>query len=355
MAMQQEWASQESYDRNPNPYGIPSFSGGGGGGGGMGAGGGGNEYQASLARPGTGNVQVLEAAASVLEEKLAAASLETAVALEARHQLEEKLAALAQENAWLHGRVKSLQAEMEDEHGGTRDREENFKRELAVRTAERDAATAAMKGQLQELRVGASAVGAKIALTEEVERLKAQIAPLQAALEAERSWAREMEQQLEGEKTAKLALVAKSGAMVKALRQQLEEAKTQQHVKTAVANGGGHDDATLQAEADAKQALQAKQALEREVQWLKDRVKSLQADLDSEKAKARDKELRQKGKFDATLEKAISDREAAVAHTYKAQVEELQTKVLAAQVREKELLGALQQAVVAGGLITQEI
>jgi len=51
------------------------------------------------------------------------------------------------------------------------------------------------------------------------------VPPMQAALEAERSWAKEMEQQLEGEKTAKLALVAKSGAMVKALRQQLEEAK----------------------------------------------------------------------------------------------------------------------------------
>ena len=171
-----------------------------------------------------------QAATTVLEEKLASASLETAAALEARQVMEEKLAALAQENAWLHGRVKSLQAELEEEAGGGRERraclqvhlrgayaaldsgssgfcaviclrhvsafmrflmacrqvigcilacprcfapasarsliraqtlrpdacarrEESLRRELAIRTTERDAASSAMKGQLQELRV----------------------------------------------------------------------------------------------------------------------------------------------------------------------------------------------------------
>ena len=50
----------------------------------------------------------------------------------------------------------------------------------------------------------------------------------------------------------------------------------------------------------------------------------------------------------------MSDREAEVAHGYKAQVEELQTQLAAAAAREKELLGALQQAVSAGGLTLQE-
>ena len=63
-----------------------------------------------------------QAAATVLEEKLANASLETAAALEARQVMEEKLAALAQENAWLHGRVKSLQVELEEEAGSSRER-----------------------------------------------------------------------------------------------------------------------------------------------------------------------------------------------------------------------------------------
>lgn len=136
--------------------------------------------------------------------------------------------------------------------------------------------------------MGASAIGAKIALTEEVDRLKAQIAPLQAALEAERSWAKELEQQLEGEKTAKLALVAKSGAMVKALRQQLDEAKTA-HARAGTPGPGGapqDSEAAVLAELDAKQALAAKQALEREVVFLRDRNKSLQNEVEAEKAKA---------------------------------------------------------------------
>ena len=85
--------------------------------------------------------------------------------------------------------------------------------------------------------------------------------------------------------------MAKSGAMVKALRQQLEEAKAAQvYAKAAESHSAASSAGSIaasQAEADAKQALQAKQALEREVTWLKDRTRSLQAELDAEKAKAR--------------------------------------------------------------------
>jgi hypothetical protein len=55
-------------------------------------------------------VAVMEAAAAVLEEKLAASALEAAAALEARQRAEEKTAALTQETQWLQARVKSLQA-----------------------------------------------------------------------------------------------------------------------------------------------------------------------------------------------------------------------------------------------------
>ena len=93
------------------------------------------------------------------------------------------------------------------------------------------------------------------------------------------------------------------------------------------------------------------QALEREVQWLKDRTKSLAGELESERAKAKDKELRQKGKFDAQLEKAIADREVASAHVHKQAMAEVMARLEASQARERELLSALQQAVAAGGLV----
>jgi chromosome segregation ATPase len=170
-------------------------------------------------------VAVMEAANALLEEKLAAASLEAASSREAQARAEERASALEQETAWLQQRLVSQQSEGDNEAQERAEQLKNLRKEVQTLKTERDAAQAAVKGQLQELRVGASAVGAKIALTEQLERIKASIAPLQAALEAERAWSKEMEAQLEGEKTAKLALAAKSSAMVKALRAQLDDAK----------------------------------------------------------------------------------------------------------------------------------
>ena len=202
-----------------------------------------------------------------------------------------------------------------------------------------------MKGQLQELRVGASAVGAKIALTEEVERLKASIAPLNAALEAERAWSKEMEAQLEGEKTAKLALAAKSGAMVKALRQQLDDVKAAAVHARATPSGGtpAPSEAGFGAayESDAKASLQEKQALSREVSFLKERAKSLSAELDKERVGGRERELRLKGKYDAMLERALADRDAGAEAALAAQVAELQAALEGAYEREAELKAAL--------------
>jgi hypothetical protein len=202
-----------------------------------------------------------------------------------------------------------------------------------------------MKGQLQELRVGASAVGAKIALTEEVERLKASISPLNAALEAERAWSKEMEAQLEGEKTAKLALAAKSGAMVKALRQQLDDVKSAAvHARATPVGTPAPSEAGFGAasyESDAKASLQEKQALAREVSFLKERVKSLTAELDREKCGARERELRLKGKYDAMLERALADRDAGAEAALAGQVAELQAALEGAYEREAELKAAL--------------
>jgi hypothetical protein len=302
-------------------------------------------------------VAVMEAAAAVLEEKLAAAALEAAAAMEARQRAEEKVAALQQETAWLQARVKALQGESNEELDDAKVLISKLKKDLAARTAERDVAQAAMKGQLQELRVGASAVGAKIALTEEVDRLKASIAPLNAALEAERAWSKEMEAQLEAEKTAKLALAAKSGAMVKALRQQLDEVKAaslhargtplggsqapgQPGVAGSVAGSDmGFSMAAL--EMDAKAAMMEKQALEREMQFLKERAKAVQAELEKEKSAGRERELRLKGKYDAMLERALADQNRGAEAALSSQVQELQAALEAAFEREAELKAAL--------------
>jgi len=306
-------------------------------------------------------VAVLEAAAAVLEEKLATAALETAAARESQARAEEKAQALAQENQWLQSRLVSLQAEGEGEALEAQDQVTKLKKELANEKKEREAAQLAMKGHLQELRVGASAVGAKIALTEQLEKLKGTIAPLQAALEAERAWSKEMESQLEAEKTAKLALAAKSSAMVKALRQQLDDAKMSAVAARAQSStpsvyayshapppssmegsaygglGGGAEQ-----EADAKAAMEERQALAREVDFLKDRVKVLTDALDKEKTAARERELRQKGKFDALLEKALSEHDAGQAAALAAQVGELQAALEHAFEREAELKQQLQ-------------
>jgi chromosome segregation ATPase len=310
-------------------------------------------------------VAVLEAAAAVLEEKLAGASLETAAAREAHARAEEKAQALAQENQWLQSRLVSLQAEGDGEAAEAHDMVAKLKRELAAAKADRDASQAAMKGHLQELRVGASAVGAKIALTEQLEKMKQSIAPLQAALEAERAWSKEMEAQLEGEKTAKLALAAKSSAMVKALRQQLDEAKTAAVSARAASatpsmyayshapppssmegsgysgGGGRGGEASVEHEADVKAAMEERQALSREVEFLKDRVKVLTSTLETEKTAARERELRMKGKYDAMLERALEEQTGAASLALNAQVGELQAALEQAFEREAELKAQL--------------
>ena len=311
-------------------------------------------------------VAVLEAAAAVLEEKLASASLETAAAREAHARAEEKAQALAQENQWLQSRLVTLQAEGDGDAAEAHDTVAKLKRELAAAKAERDASQAAMKGHLQELRVGASAVGAKIALTEQLEKMKQSIAPLQAALEAERAWSKEMEAQLESEKTAKLALAAKSSAMVKALRQQLDEAKTAAVAARAASatpsvyayshapppssmegsaygggGGGGGAASVMEHEADAKAAMEERQALSREVEFLKDRVKVLADTLEKEKTAARERELRMKGKYDAMLERALEEQNGAASLALAAQVSELQAALEQAFEREAELKAQL--------------
>ena len=223
-----------------------------------------------------------------------------------------------------------------------------LRKEVGTLRTERDAAQAAVKGQLQELRVGASAVGAKIALTEQLERIKTSIAPLQAALEAERAWSKEMEAQLEGEKTAKLALAAKSSAMVKALRAQLDDAKnaavaarTTPMPSTPMpgqeAAGGAGPSFTYGAEAEAKAAMEERKALAREVQFLKDRTKLLTEQVEKERAQARDRELRLKGKYDAMLDRSRSDAEGAQVAALNAQVADLQAALEGAFEREAEL------------------
>jgi len=224
-----------------------------------------------------------------------------------------------------------------------------LRKEVGTLRTERDAAQAAVKGQLQELRVGASAVGAKIALTEQLERIKTSIAPLQAALEAERAWSKEMEAQLEGEKTAKLALAAKSSSMVKALRAQLDEAKNAAVAARSTpmpstpmpgqeaAGGPGGPSFTYGAEAEAKAAMEERKALAREVQFLKDRTKLLTEQVEKERAQARDRELRLKGKYDAMLERSRSDAEGAQVAALTAQVNDLQAALEGAFEREAEL------------------
>ncbi len=333
-------------------YAEAAAAGGGGGGGGGDQG----QYSHEVLEA-RQEVAVMEAAAAVLEEKLAAAALEAAAAMEARQRAEEKTAALAQETAWLQARVKALQSEGNEELADAKALNSRLKKDLLARTAERDVAQAAMKGQLQELRVGASAVGAKIALTEEVDRLKASIAPLNAALEAERAWSKEMEAQLEAEKTAKLALAAKSGAMVKALRQQLDETKAAALHSRGTPMAGqpgqpgmagsvmGSDAGFSMAafEMDAKAAMLEKQALEREMQFLKERVKATSNELEKEKSAARERELRLKGKYDAMLERALADRDRGAEGALAGQVQELQHALEAAFEREAELKASLRK------------
>lgn len=291
-------------------------------------------------------VAVMEAAAAVLEEKLAAGALETAAAREAQARAEEKAVALAQEAQWLQARLVSLQAEGDGDAAEAHEAVRKLRKELTILKAERDTAQAAVKGQLQELRVGASAVGAKIALTEQLEHLKASIAPLQAALEAERAWSKEMEAQLEGEKTAKLALAAKSSAMVKALRQQVDDAKSaavsaRSTPAPSVAASDGEGGHAYGSEADAKAAMEERKALAREVSFLKERVKATQDNLDKERAAARERELRLKGRYDAMLEKSLAEADAGAAAALASQVMDLQAALEGAFEREAELKAQL--------------
>ena len=293
-------------------------------------------------------VAVMEAAAALLEEKLAAAALEAANAREAQARAEERAAALEAETAWLQQRLVAQQSDGDSEAAERLEQLKQLRKEVGTLRTERDAAQAAVKGQLQELRVGASAVGAKIALTEQLERIKTSIAPLQAALEAERAWSKEMEAQLEGEKTAKLALAAKSSAMVKALRAQLDDAKnaavaarTTPMPSTPMpgqeAAGGAGPSFTYGAEAEAKAAMEERKALAREVQFLKDRTKLLTEQVEKERAQARDRELRLKGKYDAMLDRSRSDAEGAQVAALNAQVADLQAALEGAFEREAEL------------------
>jgi len=297
-------------------------------------------------------VAVMEAAAALLEEKLAAATLEAANARDAQARAEERASALEQETAWLQQRLVSQQSEGEGEAQERAEQLKNLRKEVQTLKAERDAAQAAVKGQLQELRVGASAVGAKIALTEQLERIKASIAPLQAALEAERAWSKEMEAQLEGEKTAKLALAAKSSAMVKALRAQLDEAKyaavaARSTPLPGAAGVGGEAGVGSQAgysygaEAEAKAAMEERKALAREVQFLKDRTKLLAEQVDKERSAARDRELRLKGKYDAMLERSANEAEGQQVAALTAQVADLQAALEGSFEREAELKALL--------------
>jgi chromosome segregation ATPase len=284
---------------------------------------------------------VMEAAAAVLEEKLAAASLESSAAREAQARAEERVSALEQETAWLQQRLVSLQAEGDGEAQETQTQLSALRKEVALLRAERDSATSAVKGQMAELRVGASAVGAKIALTEQLERMKASIAPLQAALEAERAWSKEMEAQLEGEKTAKLALAAKSSAMVKALRSQLDDVKAQAVTLRSGAatpvEAHGAAAASYSAEAEAKAALEERKALAREVAFLKERSKALGDQLEKERSAARDRELRLRGKYDAMLERSQGEAEGTAVAALQAQVSELQQALEASFEREAQL------------------
>ena len=291
-------------------------------------------------------VAVMEAAAAVLEEKLAAGALETAAAREAQARAEEKAVALAQEAQWLQARLVSLQAEGDGDAAEAHEAVRKLRKELAILKAERDTAQAAVKGQLQELRVGASAVGAKIALTEQLEHLKASIAPLQAALDAERAWSKEMEAQLEGEKTAKLALAAKSSAMVKALRQQVDDAKSaavsaRSTPAPSVAASDGEGGHAYGSEADAKASMEERKALAREVSFLKERLKATQDTLDKERAAARERELRLKGRYDAMLEKSLAEADAGAAAALASQVMDLQAALEGAFEREAELKAQL--------------
>ena len=96
-------------------------------------------------------------------------------------------------------------------------------------------------------------------------------------------------------------------------------------------------------EMDAKAAMLEKQALEREMQFLKERVKATSNELEKEKSAARERELRLKGKYDAMLERALADRDRGAEGALAGQVQELQHALEAAFEREAELKASLRK------------
>ena len=97
----------------------------------------------------------------------------------------------------------------------------------------------------------------------------------------------------------------------------------------------------MEHEADAKAAMEERQALSREVEFLKDRVKVLADTLEKEKTAARERELRMKGKYDAMLERALEEQNGAASLALAAQVSELQAALEQAFEREAELKAQL--------------